>query len=102
MADKYYPSLQEAMTYREDYKTVPISRTILSDSRTPVETLRILKSVSRHAFILESLEDAKRWGRYTFLGFDPKLEFTCLNGTVQITSGTTMRFPGVRPADLIR
>jgi anthranilate synthase component 1 len=102
MSASYFPSLEQARTYEKDYQTVPICRTILSDSRTPVEVLRVLKSVSRHCFILESLEDSTRWGRYTFLGYDPKLEFTCLDGTVRIKSGTTLTIPGADPATYIR
>ena len=102
MKDNVYPSLAEAKRYGKDYRSVPVSRTILSDSRTPVEVLRALKAVSRHCFILESLEDAARWGRYTFLGYDPKLEFTCLDGTVRIRSGTTVTIPGADPSAYIR
>ena len=98
----YYPTLDDARAYCADYRTVPVTRTVLSDSRTPVEALRILKSVSRHCFILESLEDAERWGRYTFLGFDPKLEFTCRDGVVRIRSGTTLTFADADPAKYIR
>ena len=98
----YYPTLEEARAYASGCRTVPVTRTILSDSRTPVETLRILKSVSRHCFILESLEDSERWGRYTFLGFDPKLEFTCRDGTVCIRSGTAVTIPKADPAEFIR
>ena len=98
----YYPTLDEARAYCADYRTVPVTRTVLSDSRTPVEALRILKSVSRHCFILESLEDAERWGRYTFLGFDPKLEFTCRDSVVRIRSGTTLTFADADPAQYVR
>ena len=34
----------------------------------------MLKQVSTHCYMLESVEESKRWGRYTFLGFDPVLE----------------------------
>ena len=102
MRNKYFPTLEQAEEYRKEYRTVPVSRTILSDRRTPVEVMRILRSVSRHCFILESLEDSKRWGRYTFLGYDPKLEFTCLNGTVRIRAGTTVTIPDASPAEHIR
>ena len=42
------------------YKTVPVSREIFSDLRTPVEVLRSLKNVSRHCFMLESVEEIYR------------------------------------------
>ena len=59
------------------YRLIPVSREIFSDIRTPVEVLRSLQNVSSHCFMLESVEDSKQWGRYTFLGFDPKMELTC-------------------------
>ncbi|MCD8008847.1 MAG: anthranilate synthase component I [Clostridiales bacterium] len=98
----YFPSLEEAEALAPDYRAIPVARTILSDIRTPVEMLRILKSVSRHCFLLESAEQTKHWGRYTFLGYDPKLEFTCTNGVATIKSGMTMTVPTDDPAQLIR
>lgn len=70
------------------YKTVPISIEMLSDIRTPIEVLRILKNVSSHCYILESVSDNEKWGRYTFLGFDPRLEITCHNGKMKVGSLT--------------
>ena len=102
MKKETFPSLEKVKAYAQDYCSVPVSRTILSDSRTPVEVLRALKAVSRHCFILESLEDRVRWGRYTFLGYDPSLEFTCKDKTVQIRSGTTVTIPDADPAKYIR
>ena len=40
--------------------------------------------------MLESVEDSKKWGRYTFLGFDPKLEITCQNGVMTVKNGTVI------------
>ncbi|MBP5180063.1 MAG: chorismate-binding protein, partial [Clostridiales bacterium] len=45
-------------------------------------TIRILKNASTHAYMLESAQADEKWGRYTFLGFDPKLEITCINGEI--------------------
>lgn len=87
---------------REDYGRIPLAREIYSDIRTPIEVLRILKQVSRHCYLLESVEESKRWGRYTFLGFDPVLELTCMDGVLQIKGGTTIRQQVAHPADAIR
>ncbi|MDD3065356.1 MAG: anthranilate synthase component I [Endomicrobiaceae bacterium] len=80
----YQPSLKDVSHLLKDYRIIPVSRTIYSDVRTPIEVLKILKSISRHCYMLESLEDSTNWGRYTFLGYDPKLEFTCTNGIVTL------------------
>lgn len=66
------------------YKVLPVSCEILSDICTPIEALRALKQVSTHCYLLESVAEKEKWGRYTFLGFDPKLEITCTDGEMQI------------------
>ncbi len=66
------------------YKTAPVSAELLSDVKTPIEVMRILKNVSSHCYMLESITDSEKWGRYTFLGYDPKLEITCRDGAMKI------------------
>ena len=39
-----------------DYKVIPISCEFFSDVKTPIEVLRILKNISRHVYMLESIE----------------------------------------------
>ena len=82
----FSPSIEEVkeIAKNREYKRIPISYELFSDIATPVEVLRILKDASNHCYMLESIEDAEKWGRYSFLGFDPLLEFTCQNGVVQI------------------
>ena len=69
------PKLEEVKVFAEEgnYKTVPVSCEILSDFTTPIETMRVLKNISSHCYMLESAQQNERWGRYSFLGFDPKL-----------------------------
>ena len=99
-------SLEEAKKLGEGYKVVPVSREILSDIRTPIEVLRILKGVSRHCYMLESVEHQERWGRYTFLGYDPKLEIACMNGKMTIRNGSahtkTVKHPGEEIKELLK
>ena len=82
----FSPSIEEVkiIAENEEYKRIPISYELFSDIATPIEVLRILKGISNHCYMLESIEDAEKWGRYSFLGYDPLLEFTCQNGVVQI------------------
>ena len=82
----FSPSLEEVQEIAEnqEYRRIPISYELYSDIATPIEVLRILKGVSNHTYMLESIEDSQKWGRYTFLGYDPLLEFTCQNGIVKI------------------
>ncbi len=83
---KFYPSIEEIKTKVQgtDAKYVPVCAEIMSDVKTPIEVLRILRGVSDHVYMLESFEDSQNWGRYTFLGYDPKLEITCTDGHMRI------------------
>jgi anthranilate synthase component 1 len=95
----FKPSLEEVKRIAEtgQYHIIPLSMEMYSDMVTPIDVFRKLKKVSGHCFILESAEDTKNWGRYTFLGFDPKLEITCLNGVMNINSDITESFKTDNP-----
>ena len=83
---KILPEFREVKKIAESgqYNVVPISCEVLSDFTTPIETMKILKNVSTHCYMLESAVADEQWGRYTFLGFAPKLEITCIDGEMQI------------------
>lgn len=82
----FYPNIEEVKDIAKDnsYKRIPISYEIFSDSKTSIEVLRRLRILSNHCYMLESVEDSKNWGRYSFLGFNPILELTCQDGNLSI------------------
>jgi anthranilate synthase component 1 len=86
----------------KDYRRIPLWKSIPASGLTPTDVFLSLKNLSRQCFILESLEDPERWGRYTFIGYDPKLEITCTNGTVSIKNGANLRFETKDPGSYIK
>lgn len=95
------PSLMEMEAYRKDesLRLLPVMKEIFSDFITPITALSILKNISQNVFLLESMEDREKWGRYTFLGYDPKQSISCKNGIVE-SSG--LKLPTKDPKTLIR
>lgn len=83
---KIKPTLEEVkkIVSAGEFKVVPISCELLSDFCTPIEVLRVLKNVSAHCYLLESVAEKENWGRYTFLGFEPKICVTCAGGLMTI------------------
>ena len=67
-----------------------------------MEVLRILKRVSSHCYILESVENQEKWGRYTFLGFEPTMEITCTNGMMRVKNGKEVETLVEHPGTVIR
>ncbi len=98
------PTLEQAKELT-GYSVIPVCREILSDFTTPIEVLKKLRRVSRHVYILESVENQEKWGRYTFLGYNPKLEISCINGELtvkDVLTGTVETSKQSHPADYIR
>ena len=96
---------EQAKEYRDSgkYRCIPLSTEIYSDMRTPLQVLTVLQNVSSHCYMLESVEDRQKWGRYTFLGYDPKSEITCANGVMKLTvDGVTRSFEVSHPDEVIR
>lgn len=100
----YYPTLEEAKQIANTgaYQVIPVSMEIYSDVGTPIEVLRRLKKVSRHCYILESVEQTRKWGRYTFLGYEPRLQITCQNGRMTVNGGMRQTQETADPGAYIR
>ena len=82
---EFYPSEAEAKRCAADgrYSVLPVCCELLSDQFTPIEVLRILKHVSSHVFLLESVSEHGTSGRYTFLGYEPKMEISAIDGKLK-------------------
>ena len=100
-AMKIQPTLDEVKTTAAAgrYEVLPVSCEILADICTPIEALKILKNVSTHCYLLESAQPSEKWGRYTFLGLDPKMEVTCWNGVMKAGKLT---FETQNPSQVLR
>ena len=98
---KISPTLSEVrqIAATGNYNVLPVSMELLSDFITPIEAMRILQNVSTHCYMLESAQASEYWGRYTFLGFDPKLEITCIDGEMQVGN---VKIKTEHPSDYIR
>ncbi|HIV69118.1 MAG TPA: chorismate-binding protein [Candidatus Butyricicoccus stercorigallinarum] len=89
------PAASEIQAYAADYSTIPLCREIYADITTPIALLRKIAQVSDRYFLLESVEGGERWGRYSFLGFDPIVHVTCKDHVV------TTEYADGRPAETV-
>ncbi len=64
-----------------EHGVVPVWREVLADLETPLSVYAKL-SGDGPSFLLESAEHGERWGRYSFVGFDPFLTLVGRRGEV--------------------
>ncbi|MGD1817321.1 MAG: anthranilate synthase component I family protein [Pleomorphochaeta sp.] len=98
----YYPDLKQALDYSQEYNTVPITLSLPLGEKSPMEILNRLEKISKHCFLLESCEDSKIWGRYTYIGFNPSLEISQKGNSLCIKSATTIEIEAQKPHPYIR
>ena len=85
MRPESYADVKE-LAKKGDYRLIPLIRELMADIATPVQVMRKLKNVSDHCFLLESVEDSRQWGRYSFLGYEPKVQITLKDHVLTVTS----------------
>ena len=95
------PTKEEVKALACDYKTVPMS-VELEMNYTPIGVIKKVKAVSSHCFLLESREDTKHTGRYTFIGFDPKAEVSCKDNQVRIIDADGVKHIEGNPREHIK
>jgi anthranilate synthase component 1 len=84
------PDLETFKKLATEAKLVPVYREILADLDTPLTIFAKVASQDSHAFLFESLEGGEKWGRYSFIGFDPLMTFASSQEHIEIKRGGTI------------
>ena len=100
------PACDEILSLSGEYDIIPICREIYADVVTPITLLRRIAERSSRFYLLESIEGGEKWGRYSFLGYNPVMRVACRCGKVKIESHVS-RFPSREiqtdhPMDVLR
>jgi len=81
------PSRDDFHSLARDHTVIPVWREVLADLETPVSAFAKLVGATVDAasgFLLESVERAERWGRFSFLGRDPAATLVVRGRTVEV------------------
>ncbi len=91
------PSFEELKKKTGEGTIIPVVKTLLADTETPVSAYLKIRDRSTYSFLLESVEGGEKVARYSFLGADPFLIFRSrgASGTVRyLDTGKERRFNG--------
>ena len=95
-------TLEEVKAYAGKYTAVPVAKEIFADMITPIGAINTIKSSSTSYFLLESLEGGEKWGRYSFIGFDPVVRIKAKDNKVEVKHTASVQFESKEPLQTIR
>lgn len=97
-----FPSYDSTASYEADYHLIPVCKEIFADVVTPITLLRKLAQVDKNYYLLESVEGLERWGRYSFLGYDPLLFVYGKEHQITIRSGEEEDTKAGEPMEVLK
>jgi anthranilate synthase component I len=86
-ADLIQPSRKEFLALAKNHTLVPVFRTLTADLETPVSAFLRAAWESPECFLLESVENGEKVGRYTFIGLNPYKRIVARSRSITISEG---------------
>ena len=80
-----YPDFNQIKKLAENYSVIPVCKSILADTETPVSLWLKLFKKDKYNFLLESVTGGDTVARYSFLGGDPFMTFSARGNSWEIS-----------------
>ncbi len=81
------PSRKDFLALAKNHTLVPLFRTLTADLETPVSAFLRAAWEAPECFLLESVENGEKVGRYTFIGLNPYKRIVSRGRAITITEG---------------
>ena len=85
--DQIHPSRRDFLALAKTHTLVPVFRTLVADLETPVSAFLRAAWEAPECFLLESVENGEKVGRYTFIGLNPYKRIVSRGRQITITEG---------------
>jgi anthranilate synthase component I len=96
------PSYPEFQALARKATLVPVSKTVSADLLTPVSAFLAYAANEPYSFLLESVEQGEKIGRYTFLGTRPSMRLIAGSKGVTLERGAKREKLNTDPVSAIR
>lgn len=84
----FFPDRETFQSDMAAARLIPVSTQIVADLDTPLTLFAKVADGRSHVFLFESMEGGEKWGRFSFIGYDPLVTFTSKNDSVTIQEGS--------------
>ncbi len=65
-------------------RLIPVCTEIVADLDNPLTLFAKVAEGHSHVFLFESMEGGEKWGRYSFIGYDPLVTFTSKTDAIEL------------------
>jgi anthranilate synthase component 1 len=97
-----FPDYNEIQQLAKDYNIIPVCREIYADITTPIALLQKISRISRRYCLLESIEGGEKWGRYSFICFNPVACVSCKNREITFENNEKKVLRSLNPLNELR
>ena len=80
-------SFEEFEQYAKSFNVIPVWKSLLADTLTPVSVYLRLREDGAASFLFESVEGGEHFGRYSFIGLHPHTIISTSGGSSTIAGG---------------
>lgn len=81
----YYPDFSTFNSLADKSGLIPVYRKIVADLDTPLTLFAKVAEEHEHIFLFESMEGGEKWGRYSFIGFDPLVKYSSQKENIELS-----------------
>ncbi len=94
-------SLENFIELAKTYNVIPLYKELVADFDTPIGVYSKLNK--KPSFLLESVLGGEKWGRYSFVGIDPKITITFHKNQIRTEENSkTQQFMHDKPFEFLR
>jgi anthranilate synthase component I len=83
-ATTFHPDEEQFLADLTRHSLVPVTAQLVADLDTPLTLFAKVAEGKDHAFLFESVEGGEKWGRFSFIGYEPILTFRSAADKVRV------------------
>ncbi|MCP3892179.1 MAG: anthranilate synthase component I [Desulfobulbaceae bacterium] len=82
--NSYFPDVDTFTRHMQSSRLIPVCTEIVADLDTPLTLFSKVADGNSHVFLFESMEGGEKWGRFSFIGYNPLVTFSSKDDSVTI------------------
>ncbi len=81
------PTLDDYFSLSKEYKYIPLYTRLMGDTLTPVQVYQAIRKLSPYSYLLESVQQNEKLGRFSWIGLDPLMIFEGRGRDISVIDG---------------